>query len=226
VRRRLKFAAVVLGVGLVCSAGLARAGDDDEDDDRTFEERIIDNLITGLGAKSMESPGIEYRERSPLVVPPRLDLPQPTSAEGAKVAPNWPKDPDEKRRKEIAAARKKSGGRAVDPSVAARLLTPKELDAGRIPASREKIDPVQPGVNPNQPTLSPSQLGFSGGLFGLLKGGSSSEQKPFTGEPTRKSLVEPPAGYQTPSPNYAYGSGTDDSKRTYFDVRSGKEKEQ
>src|SRR5436305_4357732 len=136
----------------------------------------------------MESPGIDYRERSPLVVPPRLDLPQPTSAEGAKVAPNWPKDPDEKRRKEIAAARKKSGGRAVDPSVAARLLTPKELDAGRIPASREKIDPVQPGVNPNQPTLSPSQLGFSGGLFGLLKGGSSSEQKPFTGEPTRKSL--------------------------------------
>ena len=55
VRRRLKFAAVMLGVGLVCSAGLARAGDDDEDDDRTFEERIIDNLMSGLGAKSMES---------------------------------------------------------------------------------------------------------------------------------------------------------------------------
>lgn len=109
--------------------------------------------------------------------------------------------------------------------MAAQPLTPKELDAGRVAAPRENSDPVQPGVSPNQPTLSPAQLGYSGGLFGTLFKSGSSEQKPFTGEPTRRSLVEPPPGYQTPSSNYAYGSGADDSKRTYFDVLSGKEKE-
>ena len=71
----LKLSAAALGVGLVVmSAGAARAGDDDDEDDgMTFEEKIIDNLMSGIGAKSMEKPGIEYRERSPLVVPPKLD---------------------------------------------------------------------------------------------------------------------------------------------------------
>jgi hypothetical protein len=42
-------------------------------------------------------------------------------------------------------------------------------------------------------------------------GRNKEEEKPFTGEPPRTALIEPPAGYQTPSPNYAYGVG----KRTY-----------
>ncbi|MGD5678150.1 hypothetical protein QUT68_22525, partial [Xanthomonas citri pv. citri] len=53
--RALKLSAVMLGIGLVMSAGPVRAGDDDEDDDgMTFEEKIIDNLMSGIGAKSME----------------------------------------------------------------------------------------------------------------------------------------------------------------------------
>src|ERR1700754_1454708 len=82
----LKLVAVALGIGLVMSAGPVRAGDDDDDDDMTFEEKLIDNLMSGIGAKSMERKGIEYRERSPLVVPPKLDLPPPSSE--AKNAPN------------------------------------------------------------------------------------------------------------------------------------------
>ena len=31
----------------------------------------------------------------------------------------------------------------------------------------------------------------------------------FTGEPRRESLIEPPAGYRTPSPNQPYGIGKD-----------------
>lgn len=105
----LKLSAVALGIGLVMSAGPVRAGDDDDDDDMTFEEKLIDNLMSGIGGKSMEKKGIEYRERSPLVVPPKLDLPPPTTTE-AKNAPNWPKDPDEKRRQEAIAQRKKVSG--------------------------------------------------------------------------------------------------------------------
>ena len=33
----------------------ARAGDDDEDDDQTFEEKIIDNIMTGIGGTNMEN---------------------------------------------------------------------------------------------------------------------------------------------------------------------------
>ena len=85
--RALKLAAVVLGVGLVMTVGVARAQDDD-DDDRTFEEKIIGNLMAGIGATNMENKGIDYRERSPLVVPPTIDLPPPgsTSARSCRTA--------------------------------------------------------------------------------------------------------------------------------------------
>ena len=220
----LKLAAIALGVGLVVSTGAARAGDDD-DDDKTFEEKIIDNLMGGLGAKSMKNPGIDYRERSPLVVPPKLDLPPPVSAAQEKDAPNWPKDPDEKRRKEALAAKKKAGNKPKESWEAARPLTPAELNAVRTAApGRDSKDPVQPGVS-NNPMLSPSQLGFSGGLFGMFKG-NASESKSFTNEPPRESLTEPPPGYQTPSPSYSYGTGPDNSRKTYFDIMSGKEKQQ
>jgi hypothetical protein len=219
----LKVAAIALGIGLVMSAGVARAGDDDDEDDMTFEEKIIDNLMTGLGAKGMQKPGIDYRERSPLVVPPKLDLPPPASAE-AKTAPNWPKDPDEKRRKQAAAERKKAK-KPASPEEAARPLSPSELDAGRTAAApRENNDPIQPGVS-NNPSLSPAQLGYNGGLWGMFKG-NSAESKQFTSEPPRQSLVEPPSGYQTPSPNYAYGTGPDNSRRTYYDIMTGTEKQQ
>jgi len=36
----------------------------------------------------------------------------------------------------------------------------------------------------------------------------------FTGEPARTSLVQPPPGYQTPSPAQPYGEGKSDSAPT------------
>src|SRR5688572_5014161 len=91
--RRLKLAVAVLGIGLVMTAGAARAADDDEDD-KTFEEKIIENIMAGIGGTNMENRGIEYRERSPLVVPPKLNLPPPASAAAEAPVANWPKDPD------------------------------------------------------------------------------------------------------------------------------------
>src|SRR6266705_3956297 len=107
------------------AAGPVRAGDDDEEDDRTFEEKIIGNIMAGVGATNMENKGIDYRERSPLVVPPKLDLPPPASAASEAKAPNWPKDPDEARRKAAIAAKKKEN---KDPREASRVLMPSELD--------------------------------------------------------------------------------------------------
>jgi type IV secretory pathway VirB10-like protein len=215
--RALRLAAIALGIGLVMTAGTVRAQEDDEDD-KTFEEKIIEGIMAGIGGTNMENKGIEYRERSPLVVPPKIDLPPPASASADVKAPNWPKDPDEARRKAAIAARKKEN---KDPREASRTLTPSELNKGKVAASaRTSDDPVQPGVN-NNPMLSPSQLGFSGSL-GDLFGGNKSETAPFKGEPTRDSLTQPPSGYQTPSPNFAYGTGPKESLNKEYNPVAGK----
>lgn len=208
--RLLRLATVALGIGLVMTTGAARAGDDDDEgDDKTFEEKIIENIMTGIGGTNMENRGIEYRERSPLVVPPKLDLPPPAST-AAVTAPNWPRDPDEARRKAAIAARKKEA--KVDIRQMGRVLTPAELEIAKRPGP-EKVGPrdsVEPGKFSN-PSLLPSELGFSGSLGNLFGGGNKKEEAPFTGEPTRDSLIQPPAGYQTPSPNFAYGTGPKES---------------
>src|SRR5450432_486634 len=213
----LRLAAVALGIGLVMTAGAVRAQDDDEDD-KTFEEKIIEGIMAGIGGTNMENKGIDYRERSPLVVPPKIDLPPPAAASADVKAPNWPKDPDEARRKAAIAARKKDN---KDPAEARRLLTPSELNKGKVAASaRTNNDPVQPGAT-NNPMLSPSQLGFTGS-FGDFFGGNKSETAPFKGEPTRDSLTQPPTGYQTPSPNFAYGTGPKESLNKEYNPVAGK----
>ena len=215
--RALRLAALALGIGLVMTTGAVRAQEDDEDD-KTFEEKIIEGIMAGIGGTNMENKGIEYRERSPLVVPPKIDLPPPASASADVKAPNWPKDPDEARRKAAIAARKKDN---KDPAEARRLLTPSELNKGKVAAStRTNNDPVQPGAT-NNPMLSPSQLGFTGS-FGDLFGGNKSETAPFKGEPTRDSLTQPPTGYQTPSPNFAYGTGPKESLNKEYNPVAGK----
>ena len=117
------------------------------------------------------------------------------------------------------AARKKEN---KDPVEAARVLTPSELNAGRTAAPvRTNNDPVQPGDSVNNPVLSPSQLGFDGKLSTIF-GGSKTEVAPFKGEPTRESLTQPPAGYQTPSPNFAYGTGPKESLNKEYNPAAGK----
>jgi hypothetical protein len=217
--RALRFAAIALGVGLVMAAGPVRAADDEDEDDKTFEEKIIEGIMRGLGGTNMENRGIEYRERSPLVVPPKLDLPPPATAAADAKAPNWPKDPDEQRRKAAIAARKKEN---KDPREASRILTPAELAVGKTGApSRKDNDPVQPGTTNYNPILSPSQLGYNGGFSGLF-GGNKSETAEFKNEPTRESLTQPPPGYQTPSPNYAYGTGPKESLNKEYNPSKGK----
>jgi hypothetical protein len=214
----MRLAAVTLAVGFVAGAGVARA-QDAKDDDSTFEEKIIHNIMTGIGATNMDNRGIDYRERSPLVIPPKVDLPPPVAASAEVTAPNWPKDADEAERERI---RKLSKQKRVLGDEGARPLMPSELAAGKT-AHVATSEPLQPGATQN-PMLSPSQLGFKGNIFSKMFNGNTSESAPFTGEPERESLTQPPAGYQTPSPNYAYGTGPQQPlNQQGFDIRTGKE---
>jgi hypothetical protein len=223
--RTMRLAAIALGVGLVMAAGPVRAADDEEEDDRTFEEKIIHNIMTGLGGTNMETKGIEYRERSPLVVPPKINLPPPAASNEVK-APNWPKDPEEARRKAAIAARKKEAKESnKDPRTAMRPLTPDELSVGGgkppVPKGPSVNASEQPGASLNNPILSPSQLGFNGSLGDLFRG-NKPETAPFKGEPERSTLTQPPPGYQTPSPNFAYGTGPKESLNKEYNPAAGK----
>jgi hypothetical protein len=198
--RGLRLTAVALSIGLVMSAGAARAADEEED--LSFEDKIIKNIMSGLGGTNMENQGIDYRERSPLVVPPKITLPPPDAT--PVNVPNWPKDPDVQQRNAARAAARRP---KADPLQSARLLSPAEMAAQN---SKPTIasDTAIPGDPNKNIILSPSQLGYSGGLFKNLFGSSNKgEVAEFKGEPTRESLTQPPVGYQTPASGYAYGTG-------------------
>jgi len=193
-------------LALPVAASAQQAQDDDED---TFEQKIIKNILGGMGV-NVGQPGIDYRERSPLVIPPNLDLPPPQPAGTAVRNPAWPREPD---RKVVVRNKPNARATAEDPGTDS-ALTPDELRRGTNPRAGRVTDPSQTTgsieeANIGRP-MSPSQLGSSSIFnWNALMGTHLNEQTQFTGEPTRGSLTQPPPGYQTPSPNYAYGSGVD-----------------
>jgi hypothetical protein len=190
---------------LVLFSAPARAEDDD---DGGPDIQLFKSVLSAVGLRS-DAPNIDYRERSPLVIPSDTTKLRPPTAEEVK-NPNWPVDPDTKRRRELAAAKARSlrdtGNPQIDDS---RVLTPNELNAGR---DRSKRNTGAGYTEWTGKPMSPSELG-SPGLFNQLGSVFSSSDKEevgkFTGEPPRTSLLDPPSGYQTPSPSQPYGVGKD-----------------
>lgn len=215
VKRRWRRAVIVLGLGLAMSSGIAHA-QEAEDEDQPFEQKVIKQIMTGLGGTNMDNTGIDYRERSPLVVPPKLDLPPPAASASAANVPNWPKDPDVQQRKAAREAAKR--GRPEEVLEEARQLTPAEMAPKRARTASSALDHSSPGDPNKNIVLSPKQLGYEGGLFKNMFGGNKGEKAEFKGEPTRESLTQPPAGYQTPSPEYAYGTGPKDVMRNEANI--------
>ena len=221
--RALRLAAIILGIGLVLSAGPLHAGDDDDEEEgqqKSLERGILDNVMSSIGGRRIEDGTIKYRERSPLVIPSKTDQLPPPAAGKAKLAPNRPKDPDEAERKR---AREEASKPAMSPEEARMPLMPSELAAGK--TARKGRNDTTAASNSNNPSdssfmLSPSQLGYTGGLFSNPFGSAKEETAVFTGEPARSDLTDPPKGYQTPSPNFAYGSGPFKGKELICDSAS------
>ena len=115
---------------------------------------------------------IEYRERSPLVIPPSRDLPPPQQA-GAGQTPAWPSDPDVKRKKAAAEKRKQA---IYDPDAEVRNLSPSELNRGSTGSTRASAGTRTDGsdVGKNE---SPSGLGYLGGLWSSFGGGQKEERE-------------------------------------------------
>jgi hypothetical protein len=209
-----------LSAVVLVTAGVSGARAEDEESDKAdFGSGLINNVLSGVGLRRSDSrPDIDYRERSPLVVPPKIDLPPPEQP-NANNNPRWPNDPDVKRRREAAANRKKE---VFDSSVDdSRLLSPGEMARGRAAGANAKALPR--GNKDVDETVLPASEMTKGsrksGLFSIFS--SEPETATFTGEPPRTSLTEPPVGYRTPSAGQAYGVGAAKPAQPY-DVKTRK----
>jgi hypothetical protein len=218
--RTLGLAVLSVSLGLAVTAGAARAEDNDG---RTMSEKISDSFYGMIRGTNMDNRGIDYRERSPLVVPPTLDLPPPAAPSGnTQQIANWPKDPDERARRAVIAAKKKNA-----PPVARVQVT---ANGAQAPQAINIAPPVEEAPVPG--TTRPAyasdrngtaltdpvydkggdlftggaaeladKIGLGGDWFGSKK---SAPLEPGT-EPAREALTQPPVGYQTPAAGYAYG---------------------
>jgi hypothetical protein len=209
-RFRLRHALLTAACGLLlCLSGTLSAYAQEAEEEDTFEQKIIKNFLGGLGV-DVGRPGIDYRERSPLVVPPSRDLPPPANSI-ANSNPAWPKE--QVKRRAAAAPKQNVRAGAEDPGTSA-AMTPDELRRAppARPGSSRITDPSQSGSvdDPNiGRTSRPQELG-STNLFtwgNLMR--SPTETATFPGEPSRSALTQPPPGYQTPSPAAPYGTVTD-----------------
>lgn len=197
----------VLGLALVAvGAGTSVRAEDDSEEEGSiwnFDQRLLGDFLSNLGLRSGYERDIDYRERSPLVLPPSRNLPTPQTANAAR-NPAWPHDPDVKRRAAAAAKRQKNVG--YDPEEALKNLSPAEMERGRNAAAGR---PGELGsVEQHKDSMSPSQLGYFGGMFswtGFGFGAQREEVGTFVAEPPRSNLTAPPSGYQTPSPAQPYG---------------------
>jgi hypothetical protein len=180
---RLAFGAALAALLVCANSGVARAGDDDNDSFLSKFERTL-----GLKNPNAMEYGINYSERSPLVVPPNRNLPAPISSN--REPANWPQDPDKLKHQADKAAEKVhvEGDRVIDEG---RPLRPDELTPkGAGSSSASSGDTIG---QPHKSNLL---------TFDWFK---KEEYGTFTGEPTRSSLTDPPPGYQTPSPDQPYG---------------------
>ena len=179
-------AALMVSLG---SGTPAYAADDEEE---AYELQFLKKMF---GIK--EQAPIEYRERSPLVVPPSRNLPSPEVV-SAESNPNWPKDPEKTPKKKTQKLS------VTDQQIAGNPISAYEMDKGRKAGAGLSPTPSGDGGK----ALSPGELGYKGGVFGtLFKSTDKDEVAVFEGEGPRTTLTAPPTGYMTPSPSQPYGLG-------------------
>ena len=195
---------LVFGAAAVLGAAPVRAADDEA----SFDQKIMNSIMDGLGLKRDGEAGINYQERAPLVLPPGRDLAPPERSDPAAANPAWPKDPDVARRK-AEVAMQKNRNISDERELEQNPLRPDQLTPGARGKKRQQAartdDGYQAPASGFGSQLLPSELGYNGSLYDAMFGKKKDEQAKFTREPPRTSLTEPPEGYQTPSPDQPYG---------------------
>jgi hypothetical protein len=164
----------------------------------TAQENVIQRMMEGAGLTSSRGRDIDYRERAPLVVPPKQgELPAPQAQSAAKADPSWPTDPDaERRRKQLeednvpAGKDYKSYLNRNNP-----WISPDELRSNR--RAGAGIGPADATNRDGRTVVSPDELRRGNPA---LRGQTTAD-----GEPVRRRLTDPPPGYRTAVPETSAG---------------------
>src|SRR5579871_6079940 len=147
----------------VLCPGVARA--QEEESSSVWDS--ITGLVKGFRFGSSDS-DIDYRERSPLVVPSTRALPPPQAPGTGRVA-NWPVDPDRKRKQEAAERRKRGEGR-FDYDTFIAPESPSQLNAPG-PGAPTPSPAAQPSSGGDMTAAAPPSQPGSTNLFSHLFGG-------------------------------------------------------
>jgi hypothetical protein len=191
VSRLLPLAAALLWAGAVPAAA-----------QQTDEPTVLQQMLGKMGILDIpEGPGIDYRERAPLVVPPSSELVAPRGLDDIrKINPDWPTDPDIERQR-AAAGDKRTVEEQRGAFYSGARLTPDEIRRGTVKRkTQSEYDTAGEELSASKDRYSPTQLGFKG-----WSNKDPEKSEIFAGEPERRSLTEPPTGYRTPSSNAPYG---------------------
>lgn len=176
---------------------------------------VFSSVVTAVGLmKPDAAPEIDYRERAPLVLPPKMDLPAPSAEISHPVS--WPKDPDVTRR--IRAAQE---GRAPSEN----LLGNRRQLMSRDEAAKGRTDTPSPTNNQlstcgwrsdsrNCLIDSPDKLKAEGEHYAANNPDAEKPELKPGEEPDRMYLTQPPKGYMTTTKTVKL---THEAPRTYHD---------
>jgi len=213
-RSLLALGAAVGAMVIVASAGNSVRAAEINDEDMP-DVKIFRGILESLGLRRGDN-GIDYRERSPLVVPPGRDLPPPVTGSISEKNPAWPTDPEVKQRRN---ARAEANKRTAGPDAyldRIRPLSPNEMRPTGTPSNTAARAPGDSRIIDHSAPMRPNELGYKGGFLSSIFA-KDEEYGTFVGEAPRTSLIEPPAGYRTPSPAQPYGVGKDKFNPTPVD---------
>ena len=161
-------------------------------------ESLLD--MVGMGGEK-ESDSIQYRERSPLVVPPKMDIPTPQPRPSQKAA-QWPQDQEVVRaRKKQAENKSRVMGKYAE-SNGGEKLTAEEMRNMRSPGaagSSASASPQPCKLDPFDKSAC-SVAEYWGALSAKTE--KKDELTLQAGvEPQREYLTQPPKGYLKPTQN-------------------------
>jgi hypothetical protein len=155
------------------------------------EGELVKGLLENMGVISQDKAPIEYRERPPLVLPPRMDLREPLPP-GSTQARNaqWPNDPDvaERRRRDADARTPITETDTYRMNNQGNRLSINEMRAGRRAGAEVPTAPVSPKSD-NAHWIHPDVLRAqeAQGRSAQVAGGDPA---------ARRSLTEPPSAYR------------------------------
>jgi hypothetical protein len=154
----------------------------------------LGKTLLGFGDDEDAKPRIDYRERAPIVVPPKMQLREPM-APVAQRNSAWPLDQDVANQRSAAAAAARPRGNFVDDET---FTARDAVRTGRIAPSRQQRVPEEAGCTKDGDRLCNVYEYWN--TTAKIRGPADTSKDIVAGvEPKRGYLTDPPTGYRKPT---------------------------